>query len=103
MIARQCAKVAAAVVVLMVFSSQIAESANRSPRIRRFTSADGLSQDSVNAIIEDHTGFIWIATTNGLNRFDGYRFDVFKFEPGEPETVSPNLSDSLFRTAPGRC
>ena len=34
----------------------------------------GLSFDSVNDIIEDEKGFIWIATSSGLNRFDGVRF-----------------------------
>lgn len=42
---------------------------------------DGLSQNSVNDIYEDCRGFLWFATQDGLNRYDGYEFQIFS--PGE--------------------
>ena len=42
-----------------------------------------LSDDRFHAICEDKTGFIWIGTENGLNRYDGYGFDCFKSEAGD--------------------
>ncbi|WP_282110476.1 EAL domain-containing protein [Shewanella algicola] len=39
--------------------------------------ADGLSQDTVTAIVEDKEGYVWIGTINGLNRFDGNEFKQF--------------------------
>ncbi len=42
-----------------------------------YTTKDGLSQVSVNDIIEDNEGFLWIATQSGLNRFDGFSFQTF--------------------------
>lgn len=41
---------------------------------------DGLSQNTVNQILQDRTGFIWIATKEGLNRYDGLSFRVYKKE-----------------------
>lgn len=38
---------------------------------------DGLSQNTVSAILEDHQGYIWLGTWNGLNRFNGYEFELF--------------------------
>ena len=43
--------------------------------------AQGLSQGMVFASIQDKEGFIWVATKNGLNRYDGYSFKVFNNDP----------------------
>ncbi|WP_351088980.1 EAL domain-containing protein [Shewanella sp. S1-49-MNA-CIBAN-0167] len=42
--------------------------------------ADGLSQDTVTAIVEDQDGYVWVGTINGLNRFDGNEFKQFYAE-----------------------
>lgn len=46
---------------------------------------NGLSQNTVQAIIQDRDGFIWFGTKNGLNRFDGEHFKTFKHIPGSEE------------------
>jgi len=59
----------------------------------------GLSQNSINCMLEDRNGFIWIGTWDGLNRFDGYDFVIYK--PGfsdmnhdiSNETVNVLLED----------
>ena len=43
-----------------------------------FNTDNGLSSSFVNGIYQDHDGFLWISTRNGLNRYDGYNFKVFK-------------------------
>ncbi len=45
--------------------------------LRNWTTADGLPDDTVRAIVESHTGYFWLGTANGLARFDGVRFKVF--------------------------
>ncbi len=45
---------------------------------QRFTADDGLSQTLVQTILQDHRGFLWFGTQDGLNRYDGYQFKVFK-------------------------
>ena len=43
---------------------------------------EGQSQSTVNVIHQDETGFLWLGTENGLNRYDGYRFHHYKRDPG---------------------
>lgn len=43
-------------------------------RMRLYTTDDGLSNSNVSDIVQDRNGFVWIATSNGLNRFDGSNF-----------------------------
>lgn len=63
------------------------------------TVENGLSQNAVLSIGQDHQGFIWAATSNGLNRYDGYRFKVYQHRATDSNTLSSNsilsiLSDS---------
>ena len=46
--------------------------------IQHYSIKDGLSQNTVMAILQDKQGFMWFGTWDGLNRFDGYTFEVFK-------------------------
>lgn len=50
----------------------------------------GLSQGFVSSICEDGEGLMWFATSNGLNRYDGYDFLVFKNDPYDPYSLSEN-------------
>ena len=61
----------------------------------KLTSKDGLSDNHVLDIIQDRYGFIWIATTEGLNRYDGYEFLVFKNIPTDSTSISSDLITSL--------
>ena len=56
----------------------------------RLTATDGLSGNNVLSICQDIYGFLWIATNDGLNRFDGYNFKVFKHEPGDTTSLPSN-------------
>lgn len=44
----------------------------------KITTQQGLSQNDVNCVFQDHRGFIWIGTNDGLNRYDGYTFKTFR-------------------------
>ena len=56
-------------------------------RFTRLSTEDGLSQTRVTQIVQDDQGFIWVASEYGLNRYDGYKFKVFKHEPGRPNSL----------------
>ncbi|GAK36746.1 hypothetical protein JCM15093_1936 [Bacteroides graminisolvens DSM 19988 = JCM 15093] len=56
-----------------------------SQEFRHYDTMDGLSSIEVTSVCED-SHFMWIATTDGLNRFDGKNFKVFKRENGNPNT-----------------
>lgn len=62
---------------------------------------EGLSSNSVNCIIQDSKGFLWIGTEDGLNRFDGNSFKVFRNKRGEKNSLPNNFIWSLFEDKSG--
>src|SRR6516164_7853939 len=64
--------------------------------------AQGLSQGMVFDILQDKEGFIWVATKNGLNRYDGYSFTVFTNDPYNQHSLSSNTVLTLFEDSKGR-
>lgn len=57
-------------------------------RLTHYDDHNGMSQWHATKILQDKYGFIWIATWNGLNRYDGYDFAVFKSKPGDGNTLA---------------
>ncbi len=59
------------------------------------TMKDGLSSNEVNCIFKDSKGFMWFGTDDGLNRYDGLRFDVFRHEATNRNSISGNKIRSI--------
>ena len=62
----------------------------RDLRFTHLTTNDGLSQSYVAEILQDRRGFMWFATRDGLNRYDGNSFVVYKHNPNDPASLSAN-------------
>ncbi|MHA8085936.1 two-component regulator propeller domain-containing protein [Aquirufa antheringensis] len=62
--------------------------AQKQTRYERLSTASGLSQSSVYKIIQDKQGFLWFATGDGLNRYDGHNFKIYRNDPSDPTTLS---------------
>ena len=60
-------------------------------RFEHLSLEDGLSQNAVLDLLQDRDGFLWVATQDGLNRYDGYGFTVFKNDPDDPNYAQPQL------------
>lgn len=69
---------------------------------KRLTIDDGLSQNMVNDILLDARGFLWFATKDGLNRYDGHTFTVYRNYPGQVETLTSNHITSLHQSSDGK-
>ena len=59
-----------------------------SQQIHRLSTQEGLSQANVNNIVQDKLGYIWIATEQGLNRYDGYDVSI-------PKQISNFLNEQI--------
>ena len=75
-------------------------SAPAQERVRNLTTADGLSNRYVNAVAQDSLGFMWFGTSNGLARYDGRRFVVYKQGDG-PGDLRNDLILALLVTRDG--
>ena len=66
-----------------------------------YTQERGLSNNVVHCIFHDSRGWLWIGTSQGLNRFDGYKFTVFKNDPDNINTLSGDLVRVIFEDHKG--
>lgn len=65
------------------------------------TIEDGLSQSTITALLQARQGFMWIGTQEGLNRYDGYTFKVYKNDPDNPFSISNNTVTTLYEDDAG--
>jgi len=63
---------------------------------------EGLSQSTVYDIVQDHNGFVWMATQDGLNKYDGSTFTVYRDEPFDTNSISSSHISTLLCDSKGR-
>jgi signal transduction histidine kinase/ligand-binding sensor domain-containing protein len=83
------------------FQAQGGDARVRDLKFIHLTTNDGLSQGYVVAILQDRRGFMWFATRDGLNRYDGYNFVVYKNDPNDPGSLSSNFLQDLMEDDEG--
>jgi ligand-binding sensor domain-containing protein/serine phosphatase RsbU (regulator of sigma subunit) len=81
---------------LLLVASGIAQAQELKLKFEQFTTERGLSQSRVNCIVQDRRGFIWIGTNDGLNRFDGYTFTVYRYNAQDPNTIPSDIIQALY-------
>lgn len=89
------------VIVLHLLCFQICCAQEFARRFRRLTTDQGLSQSHVSAILKDRRGFMWFATEDGLNRFDGYKYTHYKHDPDTPGSIHDSFILSLLEDEAG--
>ena len=80
---------------LVILPGSILQAQIPENRFNHFTSSEGLSQGFVLGIIQDSQGFMWFGTADGLNKYDGYTFTVYKNNPDDPKSLSNNFIHGL--------
>ncbi len=90
-----------ALLLLTVVGSLPAFGAVDPERFTNLSLDDGLSQSTVYAIAQDARGFMWLGTEDGLNRFDGYEFTVYRSDPDVAGSLGNNTVYDLLRARDG--
>lgn len=62
----------------------------------------GLSQSTVNSIVKDTMGYMWFGTNDGLNKYDGYKFTYYKYDPANPKSIGLGRVRALYIDKKGR-
>jgi signal transduction histidine kinase/ligand-binding sensor domain-containing protein len=70
-------------------------------KFRHLNISNGLSNNQVTSMLKDRKGFVWIATSSGLNRFDGYDVRSFRHDPRQPNSLPDNSITNVFETPEG--
>src|SRR5476651_1103582 len=80
---------------LLQVVSLFAYSQNQQLHFDHLGTADGLSELNPNCILQDSKGFIWIGTADGLNRYDGYKFKVFRNDIKDTTSIGANYIQDI--------
>jgi signal transduction histidine kinase/ligand-binding sensor domain-containing protein/DNA-binding response OmpR family regulator len=84
-------------VILFVFSNNVySQERKNNQKFVHYSTRNGLSSREQTNIVQDQEGFIWIGTTDGLNRFDGHEFKVYRQIPGDSTSLGSNEISGLF-------
>lgn len=90
-----------ALAVLFFLCCHALPAGQRNFRFTRISGSDGLSQNTVMCALQDSKGFMWFGTQDGLNRFDGYTFTVYKHNQSDPHSLSENWIWTIFEDSAG--
>lgn len=86
---------------LTLFCSMALHAQDNQMKFERFGTEDGLSSNIIYSIFQDSKGFLWIGTNDGLNRYDGYKFQVYRSDPKDSNSLSSNIIQGLIEDTKG--
>lgn len=84
-------------ILLLLFFSSFCY--GQSPKL--FTADRELSSSLINYLYQDRNGFIWIATEDGLNRYDGAKFTIYKHDPNDEHSLAHSFVRTVFEDSKG--
>lgn len=87
--------------VLLLFNSFTGFSQNQHFDFEHIGTHEGLSQINVISIFQDSRGFMWIGTTDGLNRYDGYNFTIYRNDPKDDKSINGNYINDIVEDKDG--
>lgn len=86
---------------MYIFVALLAQAQQRELNFTSLTTKEGLSSNTVNAILKDRYGVTWFATEDGLDKFDGARFTVYRHRQGDATSLNANEILSLHEDKSG--
>jgi ligand-binding sensor domain-containing protein/serine phosphatase RsbU (regulator of sigma subunit) len=88
-------------IILLIYNLNYHTLAQSNVKFERYTIENGLSSNQIFQVYQDSKGFIWIATRDGLNRYDGYYFQNFKNIPQDSTSIAHNAIQALCEDSEG--
>lgn len=85
-----------------LWMAQSAQAQQQNVRFTYLTTNQGLSQNNVTCILQDKKGFMWFGTQDGLNKYDGYTYTLYRNDPRKPTSLSHNYIHTLFEDKQGQ-
>ncbi|MBN2773609.1 MAG: hypothetical protein JXR31_05130, partial [Prolixibacteraceae bacterium] len=90
------------IVLILLITPLFAKSVNSELNFDMFTQEDGLPNNQIQCIFQDKKGWMWLGTSQGLSRFDGYRFVNFLSDPDDSTSLNGNLVRVIFEDSKGQ-
>ena len=87
--------------IIILFQSNAIYARRPKIEFRHLKVEDGLSQSWVKSMCQDKYGFMWFGTDEGLNKYDGYTFIVYKNKPEDEHSISNNAIESIYEDKNG--
>ncbi|MFD0748822.1 two-component regulator propeller domain-containing protein [Mucilaginibacter calamicampi] len=84
-----------------VLYAQQSLSGKQNVKFTHITTNDGLSQSTVSCILKDRYGFMWFGTEDGLNKYDGYRFIIYRHKLSDTNSIAGNTITALYEDKAG--
>jgi|GEM_PF-498642 len=79
---------------VLILGNDINQSTGKNITFQNYNIEDGLVSGTVTCVYQDHQGFIWVGTDNGLSRFNGHEFENFREDPNDPDALySDRITD----------
>jgi ligand-binding sensor domain-containing protein/signal transduction histidine kinase len=98
-----CLNLHVLILVFFACSGRLAQGQNAAEKLKfsRLEIGSGLSNSNVTSFLQDSRGFMWIGTRDGLNKYDGYEFKVYRNDQEDTTTLLKNHIYQLFEDSRG--
>lgn len=87
--------------LMLLFSIQIGLSQNHHIRFQHLDINNGISQNHILCILQDSRGFMWFGTRDGLNKYDGYQFTIYRHDAKDSTSISNDFITSIVEDSKG--
>ncbi|MCV9389265.1 methyl-accepting chemotaxis protein [Reichenbachiella ulvae] len=88
-------------VLILLLMVHLSWAGKRDIQVTNYTINNGLSNNRVLDMVQDHQGFMWVATEGGLSRYDGIKFKNHSNDPSDPSTIPGNIIEAIGLTPEG--
>src|ERR1700759_471800 len=82
-----------------LFTIPVSKAQISGTRFRRISTDQGLSNSTINCIFQDSRGFMWFGTRDGLNRYDGTKFTIYRNDENDPNSLCDNFVRCMYEDA----